>query len=215
MAVDESIPESDLIKYSDKILYYKNAIPSITELVADLDEYQEQYNPENCFVGPWEDWASNDDPSHFYGERRTGYYDSLENNQGELSEYDQKAKSIVANVKEAIESLARDYSANTDTVDYGSLLDTFQIVKYKEGEEMGLHYDRYPDSDKITSLSAVIYVNDNYEGGHIHFPDFDLAIKPEAGSVLFFPSTEDYEHESLAAHNGRKIMIPIFFYKSV
>lgn len=208
-------PNSNLIKYADKILYYRNALNPLKDLIADLDVYQEQYNEDTSWVGPWRTWTSSDDPDDIFGEERRGVFNppaGLKEIIHEYSEYDAKSKSIAIAVKEALDSLVLDYAANTDTVNYGYLKDAFFIKKYNSGVGMGNHFDKYPDVDNETTLSAVIYINDDYEGGEIYFTDYDLAIKPEAGSILFFPSTEDYMHESKPVGAGNKLMIPIFWY---
>lgn len=215
--IDESQhdPNSNLIKYADKILYYKNALPGFKNLVNDLDVYQDQYNENSSWIGPWDTWTSSDDESDVFGEHRRGTFiapPKLTDILHEYSEYDSKSKSISISLKEALDSLARDYSANTDVVNIGYLKDAFFIKKYNTGVGMGAHFDKYPEADNETTLSAVVYVNDDYTGGEIYFPDYDLAIKPEAGSILFFPSTADYLHESKPVGQGRKIMIPVFWY---
>jgi hypothetical protein len=215
--VDEVQRDSDssLIKYADKILYYKNALPGLKGLVQDLDVYQEQYSVKSSWVGPWETWRSSDDETDIFGESRRGNFNppaGLTEVLHEYSEYDSKSKAIAVSLKEALDSLARDYCANTDTVNIGYLKDSFFIKKYNTGVGMGAHFDMYPDSDNETMLSAVVYVNDDYEGGEIIFPEYDLGIKPEAGSILFFPSTSDYIHESKEVGQGKKIMIPMFWY---
>jgi predicted 2-oxoglutarate/Fe(II)-dependent dioxygenase YbiX len=55
----------------------------------------------------------------------------------------------------------------------------------------------------------VLYVNDNYEGGEIYFPRFDLEVKPEAGDLVIFPSTYIYEHASKPIISGTKYAIVI------
>lgn len=212
--VDETPQEDGLIKYADKILYYKNAIPGLYDLIKDLDEYQEQYSDKSSWIGPWQEWTASDGPD-VYGEYRVGTYKNppgVSDVLHEYSEYDQKSRTIAISVKEAIDSLARDYSANTDTPNIGYLKDAFFIRKYNTGIGMGAHADVYPRDDNQTTLSAVIYINDDYTGGQIFFPEFDLEIKPEAGSILFFPPTEDYLHEAKPVGAGRKLMIPVFWY---
>lgn len=212
--VDEN---SSLIKYADKILYYKDALPGLYNLVKDLDTYQEQYSQASSWINPWTDWYSNEDQNDLYGEGRQGFFNGPLGAKGdilqEFSEYDAKSRSIATSVKEALDSLVLDYARNTDTVNYGYLKESFFIRKYRAGKGMGAHYDKYPDPDNETVLSAVIYVNDDYEGGDIVFPDFDLAIKPEAGSVLIFPAGPDYVHEAKPSGTGaNRIVIPIFWY---
>lgn len=210
-------PNSSLTKFSDKILYYKNALPDIYNLVKDLDTYQEQYNKSSSWIGSWEEWTSNNDPEDIYGEQRTGYFNgpsgASDNILHEYSEYDSKSRAIAVSVKEALDSLVLDYAKNTDTVNHGYLPNTFFIRKYRPEKGMGEHFDKYPGDENETTLSAVIYVNDDYNDGEIEFPEYELSIKPEAGSILFFPAGPDYLHVARPAGLGaRRFIIPIFWY---
>jgi len=58
----------------------------------------------------------------------------------------------------------------------------------------------------ITSLS---YLTDDYSGGEISFPEFDLTIKPKAGDMLLFPSR--YRHQILELKSGHRYTMPMFF----
>ena len=49
-----------------------------------------------------------------------------------------------------------------------------------------------------------MYLNDNYEGGEIEFPNQKVKIKPEAGSILIFPSMNPYIHESKPTSKNEK-----------
>ena len=44
-------------------------------------------------------------------------------------------------------------------------------------------------------IASVYYINDDYEGGEINFPDHNLNIKPKANSLIIFPGNENYVHE--------------------
>ena len=39
-------------------------------------------------------------------------------------------------------------------------------------------------------LTSLVFLNDDYEGGLIEFPEHDLSIKPPAGSAIVFNSNE-------------------------
>lgn len=53
------------------------------------------------------------------------------------------------------------------------------------------HYARkYEDERCVYGLTVT--VNDNYEGGALEFVEQNFTIKPPAGSLIYFPSTEDY-----------------------
>lgn len=105
---------------------------------------------------------------------------------------------------------------------------------------MGPHYD-VMDGDSKIEYSILIYYNDNYDGGEVSFmiseedilsesytgvrlpldgsdpfvaENADLFIKPEAGSVLIFPSTKPYYHQVHLLRGGEKYISPGFIYKN-
>lgn len=52
-------------------------------------------------------------------------------------------------------------------------------------------------SSIFIEYAALLYLNDDYEGGEIYFPQYDLHIKPESGDLIFFPGTHRYMHRCL------------------
>jgi predicted 2-oxoglutarate/Fe(II)-dependent dioxygenase YbiX len=86
------------------------------------------------------------------------------------------------------------------------------IRVYATGENLGPHTDTN-HSGPVTHRSLVIYLNDDYEGGGLHFIDHELIIKPKAGSIVAFPATT--LHESLAVTVGNKWHSPCFWYGDV
>jgi 2OG-Fe(II) oxygenase superfamily len=69
--------------------------------------------------------------------------------------------------------------------------DTIQVVRW-DGQEMPPHQDdRHPDGAPHDTpwreWASIIYLNDDYEGGEIYFPDINVTYKPAAGTLLFFP----------------------------
>ena len=68
----------------------------------------------------------------------------------------------------------------------------YEILKYGEGNFFIDHVD---DGLFMTrKVSIVYYFNDNYDGGEIIFPRFDLEIKPKANQLLLFPANYIYNH---------------------
>lgn len=43
-------------------------------------------------------------------------------------------------------------------------------------------------------LSILAYLNEDYEGGYLYFPEFDYYLKPKAGDVVMFPGSLYYVH---------------------
>jgi hypothetical protein len=72
--------------------------------------------------------------------------------------------------------------------------EAINIVRYGKGEYFKVHSD---DGDPYRcTVSAVGYPNDDYEGGELWFPKFELTYKPKAGEMVIFPSTYAYAHSS-------------------
>jgi predicted 2-oxoglutarate/Fe(II)-dependent dioxygenase YbiX len=61
-------------------------------------------------------------------------------------------------------------------------------------------------------LSVLLYLNDDYEGGEIEFRQSGLKFKPEAGSVLFFPSNFLYVHEVYPVTRGPRYALPNWYH---
>jgi hypothetical protein len=87
--------------------------------------------------------------------------------------------------------------------------EAFNFVKYEgEGTHFNIHADHGPAYN--CTVSAVIYINDDYEGGDINFPRLDnLVYKPKAGDIAVFPSNYIYEHASLPMKAGTKYCVVV------
>jgi hypothetical protein len=86
--------------------------------------------------------------------------------------------------------------------------EAFNFVKYEgSGTHFKIHADHGPTY--VATISVVVYLNDDYEGGELWFPRFDLKYKPKAGDVVVFPSTYIYEHASEDMISGTKYSVVI------
>lgn len=68
----------------------------------------------------------------------------------------------------------------------------FGCLKYSKGAEYRGHVDHAPQNQRVFSIVA--FVNDDFEGGELEFPLFDVSVKPKAGSAVLFPSNFPYFH---------------------
>jgi predicted 2-oxoglutarate/Fe(II)-dependent dioxygenase YbiX len=59
-------------------------------------------------------------------------------------------------------------------------------------------------------LSIIGYLNDNFSGGEIHFPEQDFEYSPKAGDLIMFPGTAFYPHEVKEFHGGSRITMSIW-----
>jgi prolyl 4-hydroxylase len=78
------------------------------------------------------------------------------------------------------------------------------MVVYRSGSFLPKHIDNVPGQNLPTptgnpsrDISSTLYYNDNYSGGEIVLINQGLEIKPKAGSLILFPSNENYPHEVL------------------
>jgi predicted 2-oxoglutarate/Fe(II)-dependent dioxygenase YbiX len=81
----------------------------------------------------------------------------------------------------------------------------YNMLRYRGGQEYKAHYDGSTGSGR--SLSAIVYLNNDYEGGHVEFTNFNVKIKPEPGMLLLFPSNYAYTHIAHPVTNGTKYAI--------
>lgn len=89
----------------------------------------------------------------------------------------------------------------------------FQILKYHEGDFCNTHVDG-EENFSHRKVSGLFYLNDDYEGGEITFPKFNITIKPKKNSILLFPANYAYEHSASEVKKGKKICIVTWFFSS-
>ena len=80
--------------------------------------------------------------------------------------------------------------------------ENYQLLKYRGGEQYKAHYDGGTGIGR--SISALCYLNSDYEGGELEFVNFGVKIKPEAGMMILFPSNYAYTHVAHPVTSGTK-----------
>jgi hypothetical protein len=78
----------------------------------------------------------------------------------------------------------------------------YQLLKYRDGEEYKAHYDGGTGVGR--AVSAICYLNSDYEGGEIEFVNFNIKIKPSSGMMILFPSNYAYTHIAHPVISGTK-----------
>lgn len=86
------------------------------------------------------------------------------------------------------------------------------IQRQYEGAELVVHVDNHTDPSLVWAV--IIYVNDDYTDGELIFPDRNLEIKPPAGSMLIFPTHDEYRHGVKPPGPGpKRYVLPSFIGK--
>jgi prolyl 4-hydroxylase len=71
-------------------------------------------------------------------------------------------------------------------------------------DDIGLNmWEKTLDRD----LSVVYFLNDGFTGGELVFPEIDLVVKPEAGTLVCFPSDHHYIHGVNPVISGQRYTI--------
>lgn len=89
------------------------------------------------------------------------------------------------------------------------VLKSYFYSHMKKGGKNSLHVDNY--NEKYSKdYSVILYLTNSYSGGNLVFPEQDLTIKPEPGTLIAFIGTEDLKHEVEEVIDGDRVNIICF-----
>jgi hypothetical protein len=140
---------------------------------------------------------------------------------GQIVIEDQK---IIVKMKE-LNLLIKSFIKSKYLKDHGFTLSEFkwtrplELIRWQEGSVLAKHSDgeSEPADFPFLKLGALIYLNEDYNGGEILFNDYDIKIKPQSGDLVIFPN--NYMHEVLEVlpkgENTRRHTMPTFYYLEV
>ena len=201
----------DLQVLAPDIWYWDNVLSfpeHLKEFIDQIDEHSESYSR----ISKWENWTASNDKDLVYGKTKTINRANLKKSTGS-DLVDKKTLYIANSFLMAFQMCTDRYlaSRNLDKNNYNLNLDSITIKAWNEGQSMGPHFDGQ-DGNKDLAFSLVAYVNDDYEGGEISFPNHNVTVKPKAGSLIMFPSQEPYIHEVKPIISGTRYMSPAHVY---
>lgn len=94
---------------------------------------------------------------------------------------------------------------HVDNYDHTGVVDKIDL--YKEGME---YEDRL-----ITSHGIIVYLNDNYEGGELHYRNQGITYVPQAGDLVVHEADEICRHEVNKVISGNRYTMTSSLYKKV
>jgi hypothetical protein len=68
-----------------------------------------------------------------------------------------------------------------------------------------------PNDFPFYDIAGLFYINDDYEGGELYFPEQGIQFKPKAGAAYFFPGDKNYIHGVTEITSGTRYTCPFFF----
>jgi hypothetical protein len=94
------------------------------------------------------------------------------------------------------------------------------MVKWKPGQLQLPHADKElhlgndagkPNDFPHYDLAGLFYINDDYEGGELYFPNQGVQFKPKVGAAYFFPGDLHYIHGVTEITSGERYTCPFFW----
>jgi len=198
----------DLKELAPDIWYWDNAISYPNELVSFIEALDKNYKSHKA-ISMWEKWTASNDDNIIYG------FTKIASKQESGDENtDQRTLYIYNTLEMAFGMCYERYmdSHRINKSDYRLELSRIPIKKWQVGASMGSHADGY-DGDKNLSFSLVCYLNDDYKGGEIVFPNHNITVKPKAGSLIMFPSQEPFVHRVNPVLSGERYMSTVSAWK--
>lgn len=89
--------------------------------------------------------------------------------------------------------------------------DITNLRRLKDGEFMHAHVDGgYPNSKKTIVFGVAMYLNDDFTGGEINYPNLNLSVKPKKASIVIHDAT--LLHKVLPVKSGSRYSITTFVF---
>ena len=125
---------------------------------------------------------------------------------------------ILGEIEEALVSFVQQAFVQAIGPQMGREVEWFenpQVLRYEAGGLYGPH----SDSDHFLmeegvwkkvidrDISLLLYLNQDFAGGELAFPQFNYFYRPSAGDLLFFPSSGQYAHQALPVKSGIRYVI--------
>jgi len=92
----------------------------------------------------------------------------------------------------------------------------YSIIAYLDGDELPEHYDGdgsvpAPNRNPKREISSILYLNEDFGGGEISFPNQGIKLKPKSGMLIIFPATKEFAHSVSKVDFGCRYTIPQFW----
>jgi predicted 2-oxoglutarate/Fe(II)-dependent dioxygenase YbiX len=68
-----------------------------------------------------------------------------------------------------------------------------------------------PNHSPQRDYTGIAYLNDDFTGGELVFPDLDVVIAPKPGLLVAFPGNHDFVHAVPNILSGKRYSLPVWF----
>lgn len=194
------------------IIYIEDAFPHAQQFIDEIESHETDERTHSV-IPQWQDWR--DSRPIKVGDSPTSWdvdVDSFTKGKQKLFDWDRtvsdfnvhwprpeykfddEAHNLVGQTIDLLDKPYREilkiWSDKTGNEPLEYISRNYFLRKYHVGGSIGPHIDKNINNPRNTmDWSVLFYLNDDYTGGEISFPDLDLRIKPSKGSAIIFPCT--------------------------
>lgn len=172
------------------IFYIENFISD-----TECDSFLEYLNNEG------DDW----NVSAFYGSLGKGISDSDDN----IKKYGLPVD-FVSNLRKRMHEVAEEVFDKTLKPNT-SHAQKFITGGYANPHSDNTDIDGRPNAFQINKYVSLLYLNDDYTGGYLYFPDHSLDLKPPKGILLCFPGGMENVHAVSTVESGERTTMMAFW----
>lgn len=87
----------------------------------------------------------------------------------------------------------------------------WEVGAYANPHSDNSDFDGNPNAFEINKYVGILYLNDDYEGGELYFPQHNITIKPEAGMFITFPGGHENIHAVTEITKGTRYTMVSFW----
>jgi len=196
------------------LVYYKNILKNPANLIERIENLDLIYSNEKpgdheTSVRPWVPWKNDNGSNEIFNYQK--FIPQIQH----ISPFDRYRSEqlfISSELFGALDITLEHYSTKLYPFakkNIKSREHTMHLLRYDKTGHLPAHQDQ---GISTRVLSVLLYLNDDYEGGEIEFKHSNIKIKPEPGSVLFFPSNFLYVHEVYPVTKGPRYALPNWYH---
>jgi predicted 2-oxoglutarate/Fe(II)-dependent dioxygenase YbiX len=98
-------------------------------------------------------------------------------------------------------------------------VESFFVARMSSGDSHIAHADNerrkrgrwVPNHTPQRDYTGLAYLNDEFKGGELVFPDLDVVITPKPGLLVAFPSNHKFVHAVPKVLSGKRYSLPVWF----
>jgi hypothetical protein len=132
------------------------------------------------------------------------------------NDYDKEIGEMLYDIRQRVANAIKD-SYNLSEI----YPDLFQVIRWFPGQEQTPHCDDMTDAheDNKESLEwfnhreygAIVYLNDDYSGGHTYYPNYNFDIAPAVGKLAIHPGDPEHLHGVSKIEDGVRYTLASFW----